>query len=194
MLGCDSTLFVCSLHAKMWKWNSRTSFSGTCKIRISMFNHSMTFCLQEMCKVIRNPCRIVELEHRSGWPDFMRCEDSLLAAKFVIIMCIHFITNYLFSLLTKLSSLVEWGERIEIQHRSKVPVSSGENGQYFGLCWMSWRMRTALHFPAVYKGGTWTSPTIHTDSGRHVPHHQSIVMWSLRSWLTGAPLHATIHR
>jgi hypothetical protein len=76
MLGCDSTLFVCSLHAKMWKWNSRTSFSGTCKIRISMFNHSMTFCLQEMCKVIRNPCRIVELEHRSGWPDFMRCEDT----------------------------------------------------------------------------------------------------------------------
>ena len=32
--------------------------------------------LQEMCKVIRNPCRIVELEHRGGWPDFMRCEDT----------------------------------------------------------------------------------------------------------------------
>jgi len=29
-----------------------------------------------MCKVIRNPCRIVELEHRGGWPDFMRCDDS----------------------------------------------------------------------------------------------------------------------
>ncbi|KAI9560873.1 hypothetical protein GHT06_011827 [Daphnia sinensis] len=31
---------------------------------------------QEMCKVIRNPCRIVELEQRGGWPDFMRCEDT----------------------------------------------------------------------------------------------------------------------
>ena len=29
-----------------------------------------------MCKVTRNPCRIVELEHRGGWPDFMRCDDT----------------------------------------------------------------------------------------------------------------------
>ena len=29
-----------------------------------------------MCKVIKNPCRIVEWEHRGGWPDFMRCDDN----------------------------------------------------------------------------------------------------------------------
>lgn len=54
------------------------------------------FYLQEMCKVIRNPCRIVELEHRGGWPDFMRCEDT---EKFPsgCKVCNYFVYSFIFT-------------------------------------------------------------------------------------------------
>ena len=77
MLGSDSTLSLCPLHASMWKQYGWTAFSGKISytIYLILIKFLKLLLTQEMCKVIHNPCRIVELEHRGGWPDFMRCDD-----------------------------------------------------------------------------------------------------------------------